>query len=97
MAFSGGFHPHPRISYANAAATGTASEAEYVEISVTARVDPDALRLALDSEHRGHAYYAAIAATTQDAELCALAGEFAAEEAQHVMELERIIASRTAA
>ena len=49
MAFSGGFHPHPRISYANAAATGTASEAEYVEISVTARVDPDALRLALDA------------------------------------------------
>ncbi len=41
--------------------------------------------------------YAAIAATTQDAELCALAGEFAAEEAQHVLELERIIASRTAA
>jgi radical SAM-linked protein len=49
MAFSGGFHPHPKISYANAAATGTASEAEYVEISVTARVDPDALRAALDA------------------------------------------------
>jgi radical SAM-linked protein len=49
MAFSGGFHPHPKISYANAAATGTASEAEYVEISVTARVDPEALRAALDA------------------------------------------------
>ena len=67
-------------------------------MGVDAQMDAgDALRLALDSEHRGHAYYAAIAATTQDAELCALAGEFAAEEAQHVMELERIIASRTAA
>jgi len=48
MAFSAGFHPHPRISYANAASTGTASEAEYVEISVTQRVDPEAVRAALD-------------------------------------------------
>ncbi|HET7398286.1 MAG TPA: TIGR03936 family radical SAM-associated protein [Intrasporangium sp.] len=49
MAFSAGFHPHPKISYANAAATGTASEAEYVEISVTRRVDPEAVRVALDA------------------------------------------------
>jgi len=48
MAFSGGFHPHPLISYANAAPTGTASEAEYFEIRVTERVDPEAVRLALD-------------------------------------------------
>ncbi|MEO7130843.1 MAG: TIGR03936 family radical SAM-associated protein [Dermatophilaceae bacterium] len=48
MAFSAGFHPHPKISYANAAATGTASEAEYVEISVTQRVDPGSVRVALD-------------------------------------------------
>src|SRR5699024_8182054 len=30
MAYSGGFHPHPKTSYANAAPTGAASEAEYV-------------------------------------------------------------------
>ena len=48
MAFSAGFHPHPKISYANAAATGTASEAEYVEISVTQRVEPESVRVALD-------------------------------------------------
>jgi radical SAM-linked protein len=48
MAFSAGFHPHPKISYANAAATGTASEAEYVEIAVTSRVDPESVRAALD-------------------------------------------------
>lgn len=48
MAFSAGFHPHPKISYANAAATGTASEAEYVELQVTARVDPESVRVALD-------------------------------------------------
>ncbi len=49
MAFSAGFHPHPKISYANAAATGTASEAEYVEISVTERLNPAAVREALDA------------------------------------------------
>lgn len=48
MAFSAGFHPHPRVSYANAAPTGTASEAEYFEISVTERVDPESVRAALD-------------------------------------------------
>ena len=48
VAFSAGFHPHPKISYANAAATGTASEAEYVEVSLTERRDPDAVRVALD-------------------------------------------------
>ncbi len=48
MAFSAGFHPHPKISYANAAPTGTASEAEYVEISVTERLDPESVRAALD-------------------------------------------------
>ena len=49
MAFSSGFSPHPRISYANAAPTGTASEAEYVEIAVVERVDPEDLRVSLDS------------------------------------------------
>lgn len=48
MAFSAGFHPHPLISYANAAPTGTASEAEYFEVRVTQRVDPASLREALD-------------------------------------------------
>jgi rubrerythrin len=65
---------------------------------VDAQMDAgDALLLALDGERRGHAYYAAIAATTSDAELRALAGEFAAEEAQHVAELEKLIAARTSA
>ncbi|HYO19865.1 MAG TPA: TIGR03936 family radical SAM-associated protein [Dermatophilaceae bacterium] len=48
MAFSAGFHPHPKISYANAAPTGTASEAEYFEISVNERVDPQRVCTALD-------------------------------------------------
>jgi radical SAM-linked protein len=49
MAYSAGFSPHPRISYANAAPTGAASEAEYVEIAVTRRCDPDRVRVALDA------------------------------------------------
>ncbi|MDN4172717.1 TIGR03936 family radical SAM-associated protein [Nocardioides sp. SOB77] len=40
MAYSSGFNPHPRISYAGAAPTGSASEAEYLEIALAAVVDP---------------------------------------------------------
>jgi radical SAM-linked protein len=48
MAYSSGFSPHPRISYANAAPTGAASEAEYLEIGLAAACDPDKVRDALD-------------------------------------------------
>lgn len=48
MAFSAGFHPHPRISYANAAPTGTASEAEYFEIQLREHRDPAVLHRDLD-------------------------------------------------
>jgi radical SAM-linked protein len=48
IAYSAGFSPHPRISYANSAPTGTASEAEYVEIAVVRTCDPDQVRVALD-------------------------------------------------
>ena len=40
MAYSAGFSPHPRISYANAAPTGSASEAEYLEIALARTCDP---------------------------------------------------------
>ncbi len=49
MAYSSGFHPHPRISYAGAAPTGSASEAEYLEIGLAERLDPEAVRDALDA------------------------------------------------
>jgi radical SAM-linked protein len=48
MAYSAGFSPHPKISYANAAPTGVASEAEYVEIGVVKFVDPEKLLAVLD-------------------------------------------------
>ena len=43
MAYSSGFNPHPRISYAGASPTGAASEAEYLEIGLAEIVDPAAL------------------------------------------------------
>ncbi|MFE9253538.1 TIGR03936 family radical SAM-associated protein [Streptomyces sp. NPDC006879] len=48
MAYSAGFTPHPKVSYANAAPTGTGSEAEYLEIALTAPRDPGKLRELLD-------------------------------------------------
>ncbi|MFF2211653.1 TIGR03936 family radical SAM-associated protein [Streptomyces antibioticus] len=48
MAYSAGFTPHPKVSYANAAPTGTGSEAEYLEIALTAARDPEKLRALLD-------------------------------------------------
>jgi radical SAM-linked protein len=49
MAYSAGFTPHPKVSYAGAAPTGVASEAEYLEIGVTSPCDPERLRAALDA------------------------------------------------
>ena len=48
IAYSAGFSPHPKISYANSAPTGAASEAEYVEIGLTRECDPGGVRAALD-------------------------------------------------
>ncbi|MER5639246.1 TIGR03936 family radical SAM-associated protein [Kitasatospora sp. NPDC002227] len=48
MAYSAGFTPHPKVSYANAAPTGVASEAEYLEIGLADFRDPAALRALLD-------------------------------------------------
>jgi radical SAM-linked protein len=49
VAYSQGFTPHPKISYASAAPTGVASEAEYLEIGLRDRVDPADLVRALDA------------------------------------------------
>ncbi|HEX3908612.1 MAG TPA: TIGR03936 family radical SAM-associated protein [Mycobacteriales bacterium] len=48
MAFSAGFSPHPKLSYAGAAPTGVASEAEYLEIALAERRDPADVLAALD-------------------------------------------------
>jgi radical SAM-linked protein len=48
MAYSSGFNPHPRISYAGAAPTGSASEAEYLELALAEVVDPAGVHDLLD-------------------------------------------------
>ena len=49
IAFSSGYSPHPKISYANASPTGAATEAEYLEIGLTRECDPEAVRADLDA------------------------------------------------
>jgi radical SAM-linked protein len=49
MAYSAGFTPHPKVSYANAAPTGVASEAEYLEIGLAEVRDPASLKADLDA------------------------------------------------
>jgi radical SAM-linked protein len=49
VAHSAGFSPHPKISYQGGAPTGAASEAEYLEIALTARLNPDDVRARLDA------------------------------------------------
>src|SRR4051794_41497822 len=49
MGYSAGFSPHPKISYVGAAPTGVASEAEYLEIGLAERRDPDEVRRELDA------------------------------------------------
>ncbi|MCX6400157.1 MAG: TIGR03936 family radical SAM-associated protein [Propionibacteriales bacterium] len=49
MAYSSGFHPHPRISYAGASPTGAASESEYVELGLSEVRDPRDIGEELDA------------------------------------------------
>lgn len=48
VAMSAGFSPHPRISYANSAPTGAASNAEYLEVALTQPHDPDRVRTSVN-------------------------------------------------
>jgi radical SAM-linked protein len=49
IAYSAGFTPHPKISYAGAAATGVASEAEYLELAFTSPCAPEDVRARLNA------------------------------------------------
>src|ERR1700757_4460769 len=49
VAYSAGFTPHPKISYAGGAPTGVASEAEYLSLGLTSRSDPAAVRERLNA------------------------------------------------
>jgi radical SAM-linked protein len=49
IAYSAGFTPHPKISYAGGAPTGVASEAEYLTLTLTARQDETQVCQRLDA------------------------------------------------
>src|SRR5215467_8639423 len=49
VAYSAGFAPHPKISYSGGAPTGSASEAEFLEISLTRRCEPADVGQRLDA------------------------------------------------
>src|SRR5947209_676052 len=53
MAYSAGFSPHPKVSWVGAAATGVASEAEYVEIALAEVRPVEDIRTALDAALTG--------------------------------------------
>lgn len=55
-----------------------------------------ALNLALDSEKRGHAFYATLADRSADPDVRRMAAEFAEEEAEHVAILEQWLAKTPA-
>jgi radical SAM-linked protein len=49
IAYSAGFTPHPKISYAGGAPTGVASEAEYLSLALTNRQAATQVRLRLNA------------------------------------------------
>jgi radical SAM-linked protein len=49
VAYSAGFSPHPKISYSGGAPTGAASEAEFLEIALAGRCNPEEVRVRLDA------------------------------------------------
>ena len=49
IAYSAGFTPHPKISYAGGAPTGVASEAEYLSLGLTSRIEADSARERLNA------------------------------------------------
>lgn len=49
IAYSSGFNPHPKISYAGGAPTGVASEAEYLSLGLSSRSDAEAVREQLNA------------------------------------------------
>ncbi len=106
MAYSAGFSPHPKVSYANSAPTGVASEAEYVEIGVTATCDPAAVRQALDDalppgldvievvEARTPDFVNRLEASIWRVELPGVTSERAAEAAATLMAADEVIVER---
>lgn len=88
----GGFHQLPALPAGDYTWSDGVSPEQFDWIGVDSMIDVKcALSLALDGERRGHDFYAHIAGITRDPEVKVMADEFAAEEAEHVAELEKWI------
>ena len=86
----GGFRDLPVLAPEEYSWPDNISPEQYNWVGVDGSIDViSALDFALESERRGHAFYADIASTTEDPEVRVMASEFAAEEAEHVAELEK--------
>lgn len=48
VAYSQGFNPHPKISFAMALAVGMTSEGEYIDVELNHPMDPDVLKMRLN-------------------------------------------------
>lgn len=84
------FHEVPALAPGDFVWPGDESpEATSMEASHYLMTVDYALALALDGERRGFTFYDQLARTTEDPEIRMMAAEFAAEEAEHVAELER--------
>lgn len=85
----GGFHQLPKLNddqwqWPDGCSPETARW-EGIDASIDAST---AMRLALEAERMGYAYYKALATGSTDAEVRRMAQEFAGEEADHVDQLE---------
>ncbi|OGU22908.1 MAG: rubrerythrin [Hydrogenophilales bacterium RIFOXYD1_FULL_62_11] len=88
----GGFRQIPALTPTEYVWPDGLSPEQFDWIGVDCMIDVNnALAIALDGERRGHAFYANIEAITGDPEVRVMAQEFAAEEAEHVAELEKWI------
>lgn len=86
----GGFHAIPEMDWKDFRwPTGQSPEAPAWE-GVDALMDVQAaLLVALEGEHRSQVFYSQVRDATSDPEVKRFAGEFAAEEAEHVAELQK--------
>jgi len=88
----GGFHELPKLADDEWEWPEGVSPEQAAWAGIDGLIDvPTAMRLALDGEERSQLFYAAIMTSTTDPEVRRMAREFAAEEAEHVTELEQLM------
>lgn len=101
MAYSSGFTPHPRISYAGAAPTGSASEAEYLEIGLAKNLPMSAVQERLNQHFPEGFSVAAIRIAPEtkitaelEASTWLLQGENTGLEVEHFLAAESLLVCR---